>query len=85
MIYVLQLTMTNSLTLQDPKTYDERHVLMELSSEFSPNQFKSINQDDASMIDNWNGYELEKSRFDARAGKRNLFTKRRFSAWAGRR
>lgn len=55
---------------------------------YAPGKYLSLYQEDGSIIDNSDEddeHDLEKRRFNAWAGKRNILTKRRFNAWAGRR
>ncbi|CAF1222722.1 unnamed protein product [Rotaria sp. Silwood1] len=82
---LIMLTMTYSLTLSSKTTDDENHELNEEPLVLLPYKFNSLYETDGSMFDNIDEHELEKRRFNAWAGKRNLIPKPRFNAWAGRR
>lgn len=51
----------------------------------SSNRLMSLYANEAAMMDNSEDQDMEKRRFNAWAGKRDVVGKRRFNAWAGRR
>jgi len=78
-------TLTHSFAVLG-KTVDDEHLsLIGHPSGVLPNQFIRIYQDDSSAMDHSDEHDMEKRRFNAWAGKRNVEAKRRFNAWAGRR
>ncbi|CAF1410661.1 unnamed protein product [Adineta steineri] len=86
--FLLMLSVAHSFALSGKENNNEDHLLVHRPYAISPNKYPSIYQDEGSMVDNSDeddDHELEKRRFNAWAGKRNIISKRRFNAWAGRR
>lgn len=84
----LKLAVTQAFTLSSKDNDAEHRLLLERPLALSPGKYLSVYQDEGAMGDNSDeddDHELEKRRFNAWAGKRNIFAKRRFNAWAGRR
>lgn len=50
-----------------------------------PSAISLYPEDAAAIMDNSEEHEMNKRRFNAWAGKRDVMGKRRFNAWAGRR
>lgn len=77
--------MTYSYTVSGNNNNNDHHLFVAQPSVLLSNKIKSLLGNDASVSDHSDEHELEKRRFNAWAGKRNLLAKRRFNAWAGRR
>ena len=71
--------------MSDHNIDDEHLAYLAHPSAISSHRLISLYPDDVAVMENSDEHEMDKRRFNAWAGKRDVMGKRRFNAWAGRR